>query len=128
MEEDRYFVGKVQYEKQRGGRFRPEWVAGFSRNQWQLSAGISGRFQPVYAVADLLISKGANVNAKDNNGETPLAYAVKHNSKGVAGLLISKGADVNAKDKYRITPISRVNKDTNPEMYELLVSHGAKIK
>src|SRR5215470_2628797 len=30
----------------RGGRFRPESVAAFNRNQWQPSPGIGGRFRP----------------------------------------------------------------------------------
>src|SRR5437879_2657693 len=30
----------------RGGRFRPESVAAFNRNQWQPSTGIGGRFRP----------------------------------------------------------------------------------
>ncbi len=30
----------------RGGRFQPESVAAFKRNQWQPSTGISGRFRP----------------------------------------------------------------------------------
>src|SRR5262245_38413172 len=29
-----------------GGRFRPESVAAFNRNQWQPSTGIDGRFRP----------------------------------------------------------------------------------
>ena len=26
--------------------FPPEWVAGFTRNQWQLCSGMGGRFEP----------------------------------------------------------------------------------
>src|SRR4029453_17358025 len=30
----------------RGGRFQPESMAAFNRNQWQPSTGIGGRFRP----------------------------------------------------------------------------------
>jgi len=34
----------------KSGRFVPEWVAAFFRNGWQVYAGISGRFEPDFAV------------------------------------------------------------------------------
>ena len=55
---------------------------------------------------ELLISKGADINAKtydnknlfeDPGGKTPLHYAAENNSKEIGELLISKGADINAK-------------------------------
>ena len=49
-------------------------------------------------VAKVLISKGADVNAKDKHDHTPLYFAAKIDSVEVANLLISKGADINAKD------------------------------
>ncbi|EAY10616.1 hypothetical protein TVAG_282160 [Trichomonas vaginalis G3] len=41
---------------------------------------------------EVLISHGANVNEKDNNGMTLLHYAAENNSKETAELLISHGA------------------------------------
>ena len=56
---------------------------------------------------ELLISKGAEIDAKTNEfrdyskhrgGKTPLHYASKNNSKEIVELLISKGAKIKAKD------------------------------
>lgn len=55
-------------------------------------------------IANILISKGANINAKDKDGRTPLHWAANFNHKLVAKLLVTKGADINVKDKQGITP------------------------
>ena len=47
--------------------------------------------------ADLLIARGADVNAKRKYGWTPLHHATWKNAREATGLLIARGADVNAK-------------------------------
>ncbi len=44
-----------------------------------------------------LVSRGAEVNARDGKGFTPLFYAVIKGNYDIAAFLISHGADVNAK-------------------------------
>jgi ankyrin repeat protein len=42
-------------------------------------------------IAELLIAKGADVNAKDDNGATPLDLAVKYQRTEIADLLRKHG-------------------------------------
>ena len=68
------------------------------------------------------IQDGADVNATDNGGWTPLTFALHHEApKEVIELLIAKGADVNAKDKDGWTPLMHAlyNK-ASKEVIELL--------
>ncbi|WP_339045351.1 ankyrin repeat domain-containing protein [Candidatus Mesenet endosymbiont of Agriotes lineatus] len=68
----------------------------------------------------LLISKGADVNAKDKNGHTPLYVAIYKNNVDIAKLLISNGADINAKDNSGNTLLQVASEEGNEEMVTLL--------
>ena len=56
-------------------------------------------------VAELLLANKAEVNAKDNNGVTPLHLAAFNGHKDVAELLLANKAEVNAKDNDGETPL-----------------------
>lgn len=79
-------------------------------------------------LAKTLVSKGANVNARNKDGATPLHLALKRGHRDVAKLLINKGADVNAKDDKGLTPLSVAIVRGQPEMEKLLRSKGAREK
>ncbi|KAG9346086.1 hypothetical protein JZ751_007904, partial [Albula glossodonta] len=51
------------------------------------------------AVASLLIKAGADVNARDKNGKTPLMVAVLNNHEKLVQLLLEKGADHHMKNE-----------------------------
>ncbi len=53
----------------------------------------------------ILISEGADVNARTNSGKMPLHKAVWGGGEDVARLLVANGADVNAKSKSGKTPL-----------------------
>ena len=72
-----------------------------------------------------VVANGADVNAKDTIGYTPLHHAAFGGHKEVAELLIAKGADVNAKDKNGNMPLDAANDGNQPEIMDLLVKHGA---
>ncbi|WP_281508854.1 ankyrin repeat domain-containing protein [Wolbachia endosymbiont (group B) of Pandemis cinnamomeana] len=62
-------------------------------------------------VAELLLDRGANVNAVDNLDMTPLHFALKYNREELVRLLLDRGANVNAVDKKGRTPLSIVASD-----------------
>jgi ankyrin repeat protein len=71
------------------------------------------------------IDVGANVDAKDQKGQTSLHYAAKAGQIQVAELLIANGANVNAGDDW--TPLQEAAYNSK-EMVELLLAKGADIK
>ncbi|EAX99272.1 hypothetical protein TVAG_112880 [Trichomonas vaginalis G3] len=77
---------------------------------------------------EILISYGANLNARHDYLRTPLHDAVENYSKEVVSSLISHGADINAKDINHQTPLHlAVLRNPNTEIAEYLISHGAKV-
>ncbi len=77
-------------------------------------------------VAEYLIAKGANVNAKAL-GSTPLHVAAWSGSKDIVALLITKGADVNAKREDGWTPLHAAAKNGNKYVTALLIAKGANV-
>jgi len=78
------------------------------------------------------IASGADVNAKDESGSTPLHSAALFGYREISELLIAKGANVNAKNDagetpldWAISPSSRFPKG-HPETADLLRKHGGK--
>ncbi|WP_338482336.1 ankyrin repeat domain-containing protein [Wolbachia endosymbiont (group A) of Ophion costatus] len=75
-----------------------------------LKVAKSGDIQEVNS----LINKGANVNATDQDGKTPLHWAaVKGHEEVVEALLGKHGIDVNLADKNKDTPLHSVLKKDN---------------
>ncbi len=75
-----------------------------------------------------LISKGADVNAKNDGGDTALHIAIfKDKNKEIIELLIEKGADVNAKDNDGETALYKAVADKKYEIAKYLISKGADI-
>ena len=82
---------------------------------------------------EALIKKGANVNAKDHYGMTPLFYAIENRNYLTAQFLLQHGANVNEKDNHGITPLHLSAKmyegatiDTT-KMTELLLKNKASV-
>ena len=81
-------------------------------------------------VTKQLLAAGADVNAKFDNGISPLHYAAVSGRKEVAELLIAEGADVNAKDHKGRTPLDLAIGtgwgQRHPETVDLLRKYGGK--
>ena len=62
-------------------------------------------------MVELLISKGACIEAKDTQDCTPLHIAIKTNRKEIVEVLLKHDADINAKGFEGLTPLQLGNKD-----------------
>jgi ankyrin repeat protein len=74
------------------------------------------------AIVQTLLDAGADVNAKDIRGMTPLLYAVSSEEQNTANikLLLAKGADPKAKDANGEDAITWAKKFNNPAVLALL--------
>ena len=83
-------------------------------------------------IINILLEKGADINAKDNYGRTPLMHAIQYGcSEEVIKILLEKGADINAKDNYGWTPlmhaIHECECECSKEVIKILLEKGADI-
>lgn len=75
----------------------------------------------------LLVDNGADVNIKDERGNTPLHYAAQEGQTEIAKILIAKGANVNAKGFKDGTPLHRAAKGGNKDVAVFLLDAGADV-
>jgi ankyrin repeat protein len=88
-----------------------------------LKATADGAIDPI----KMLLSNGANVNAKDKFGWTPLHFATAQGSEELAKFLITAGGNINAKDTAGDTPLHQaadLGKDT---LVRLFATNGADV-
>lgn len=72
-----------------------------------------------------LIESGADINAKDDNCNTPLHIAAWKGNKDIVKLLVNNGADLNARDKLGWMPIFWAIQEDNKDVAKLLLVPGA---
>ena len=78
-------------------------------------------------VTELLLAKGADVNARDKAQMTPLHLAAEHDHTEVAELLLANKAEVNAQQNDGETPLHLAVGDRLPDMVVLLLTKGANV-
>jgi len=77
--------------------------------------------ESVRNIAEFLISKGVDINAKGYQNKTPLHMV---GCTEICELLLSKGADVNARDNQGFTPLRQALKNKHKDVAALLKKHG----
>jgi len=77
------------------------------------------------AAVTKLLQSGADVNGKDNRGDTPLMYAAAVGSENMMRQLIEAGADVNARNRFQATALLWCS--SSLPRVRLLVEHGADV-
>ncbi|PWB78759.1 MAG: hypothetical protein C3F08_08175 [Candidatus Methylomirabilota bacterium] len=76
--------------------------------------------------SELLLAKGADVNACNKDGATALMRAASHGRSGVVDLLLNKGAEVNVKASDGGTALKYALWHGHTNVAELLEKHGAR--
>jgi ankyrin repeat protein len=89
-----------------------------------LHAAAAGRAQ---AVAKLLLDAGANVNAQQHGGWTPLHSVAQNGDVEFARLLAEAGADVNARADNQQRPLDLALTKGHQAMVDFLETHGASL-
>ncbi len=94
------------------------------------------------AVVSILLENGADVNAKNNDGSTPLHYAIQFGASGnghesvvscfgnenIVSLLLENGANVNAKNDFGSTPLHTACFFGHESIVLFLLEEGADIE
>jgi len=73
------------------------------------------------------IRSGADLNARNVWGRTPLMEAAETGNLAVMTTLLEAGSDVHARDKYGMTPLMLAAQDRFPELTAGLVYAGANV-
>ena len=100
----------------------PGWAA-TDPNSELINAAREGRM----VAARSLLAQGADVNASNPNGKTPLMAAAFYGNTRIVRLLLSEGADVNAKDKSESTALMAAIFNGNISIVKDLIAEGADV-
>ncbi len=78
-------------------------------------------------VTAILEAEPLLINARNNNGQTPLLFAVAVRNHEIAKFLLEKGSLVNCGDNHLRAPIHYANWNNDMKMIELLLEYGTVI-
>lgn len=86
------------------------------------------------AMAHLLLEYSPNIDARGDEGDTPLHSAIVSGARDVAAIFLDAGADVDAQDDegrspifWAVEPFSYERRTNRRELCELLLKHGCDV-
>ena len=92
-------------------------------NRALVAAVTSGDLDRVSA----LIARGAEVNYRNRDGETPLTFAAAWDQLAAARVLLDHGADPNAADRHGGTALMWAAQHSEPALARALLAAGAEV-
>ena len=80
----------------------------------------------VYRTVQAIIDHGADVNATNNSGQTPLWFACLDGQEGFVKILLNTEADPNITDKYKDSCLhAALHGHCSTETIKKVLDHGA---
>jgi ankyrin repeat protein/L-ascorbate metabolism protein UlaG (beta-lactamase superfamily) len=99
-----------------------------SDNGWTLLHRLAQTPNVPVEIARLFVEAGADVNAKNNEGDTPLAMACERGSTDIVKYFASKGADVNvATGVFKATGLHAAAAKGYGDLAAFLIASGADV-
>jgi ankyrin repeat protein len=95
----------------------------------EFSPRTAGEKSEVRKIMDMLIDAGADVNAQDQFGNTPLMYAAFKGNNQLIDILLHAGADINAtREASGFTALACAVVMEHPETVRVLIEAGADLE
>lgn len=79
------------------------------------------------SLINLLLEKGAKINARDFNKMTALDHAAVNNCAEIAKILISKKVEVNDTAIFKVTPLMFCAANNSADVAKILIENGANL-
>jgi len=82
--------------------------------------------EDIDSLAKALESKSGDLEAKNEQGKSPLYLAIEKGNTKIIALLLAAGADINTQEKFGYTPLAIAAMRGNLDLVKLLLEKGAK--
>ncbi len=74
-----------------------------------------------------LIEKGADLDSKDDRGQSPLSKASEYGREAVVKLLLGRGMHLDSKDSFGKTPVSKASENGHEAIVRLCSKKKARM-